>query len=273
VKELHLNGRSFDQLITLTPAFPMPLSNTLDSGAWNMFSVRESGRETNRFIINGIDWSDERDPASLLPRKERAGNCWAWKSCGIQCLNGHLRRRVWKTGRRSDQYRHVFGEQTKSRSVFEYLPQHELDAPAIIFDKPLRSSVQTQSIWRVSGRPAQKDKLFLFGTYEGSRSGYRVRAPRLCRAGVLARVFSRTRPARVLLLIEDARIGRCVQWRRFGRAGPSTPTAESHTLMHRRIRPTTGEHTRRPRRERPWRAHAPGTTEALERDNRSWNPS
>src|SRR5213594_285009 len=39
VKELPLNGRSFDQLITLNAGVSNATSNTLDSGAWNMFSV------------------------------------------------------------------------------------------------------------------------------------------------------------------------------------------------------------------------------------------
>src|SRR3989475_6303937 len=56
VKELPLNGRSFDQLITLNVGVSNATSNTLDSGAWNMFSVAGKRPETNRFIINGVDW-------------------------------------------------------------------------------------------------------------------------------------------------------------------------------------------------------------------------
>src|SRR2546428_11934855 len=56
VKELPLNGRSFDQLITLNVGVSNATSNTLDSGNWNMFSVAGKRPETNRFIINGIDW-------------------------------------------------------------------------------------------------------------------------------------------------------------------------------------------------------------------------
>src|SRR5712691_9432246 len=56
VKELPLNGRSFDQLITLNVGVSNATSNTLDSGNWNMFSVAGKRPETNRFIINGVDW-------------------------------------------------------------------------------------------------------------------------------------------------------------------------------------------------------------------------
>src|SRR5437762_2801806 len=56
VKELPLNGRSFDQLITLNVGVSNATSNTLDSGAWNMFSVSGTRPETNRYTINGVDW-------------------------------------------------------------------------------------------------------------------------------------------------------------------------------------------------------------------------
>src|SRR3989475_4458305 len=57
VKELPLNGRSFDQLLTLNVGVSNTTSNTLNGGTWNMFSVAGKRPETNRFILNGIDWA------------------------------------------------------------------------------------------------------------------------------------------------------------------------------------------------------------------------
>src|SRR6266853_4273662 len=56
VKDLPLNGRSFDQLLTLNVGVSNATSNTLNSGNWNMFSVAGERQETNRFLINGVDW-------------------------------------------------------------------------------------------------------------------------------------------------------------------------------------------------------------------------
>src|SRR5215470_14959995 len=56
VKELPLNGRSFDNLITLNVGISNATSNTLDGGAWNMFSLAGKRPETNRYTINGVDW-------------------------------------------------------------------------------------------------------------------------------------------------------------------------------------------------------------------------
>src|SRR5207247_8721989 len=43
-------------LITLNGGISNATSNTLDSGAWNMFSVSGKRPETNRYTINGVDW-------------------------------------------------------------------------------------------------------------------------------------------------------------------------------------------------------------------------
>src|SRR5256712_5514122 len=56
LKELPLNGRRFDNLITLNVGVSNATSNTLDSGAWNMFSVAGKRPETNRDTINGVEW-------------------------------------------------------------------------------------------------------------------------------------------------------------------------------------------------------------------------
>src|SRR5215472_2651762 len=56
VKELPLNGRSFDQLLTLNPGTANNTSNTFGGNSWSAFSVAGKRPETNRFIINGIDY-------------------------------------------------------------------------------------------------------------------------------------------------------------------------------------------------------------------------
>src|SRR5207245_6820485 len=48
IKELPLNGRSFDNLILLNAGVSNATSNTLDGGAWNMFSVAAKRPATNR---------------------------------------------------------------------------------------------------------------------------------------------------------------------------------------------------------------------------------
>ncbi len=71
VKELPLNGRSFDQLITLNVGVSNASSTTIDHGAWNMLSAPGKRPESNRFIINGIDWPG-RNATGLFTAPEGA---------------------------------------------------------------------------------------------------------------------------------------------------------------------------------------------------------
>src|SRR6266446_4046483 len=56
VKDLPLNGRSFDQLLTLNVGVINNSSNMGGGGGFPAFSVAGKRQETNRFLINGIDW-------------------------------------------------------------------------------------------------------------------------------------------------------------------------------------------------------------------------
>src|SRR5438093_3768287 len=55
IKDLPLNGRSFDQLLTMNVGVSNSSTNTLNNG-WTAFSVAGKRPETNRFVINGIDY-------------------------------------------------------------------------------------------------------------------------------------------------------------------------------------------------------------------------
>src|SRR5260370_732807 len=54
IKDLPLNGRSFDQLLTLNTGTTNNGTNVLN-GQWTAFSVAGKRPESNRFTINGID--------------------------------------------------------------------------------------------------------------------------------------------------------------------------------------------------------------------------
>src|SRR5712691_113975 len=57
VKDLPLNGRSFDQLLTLNTGVVNNSSNIGGgTGGFTGFSVAGKRPETNRFLINGVDW-------------------------------------------------------------------------------------------------------------------------------------------------------------------------------------------------------------------------
>src|SRR4029077_18256354 len=56
IKDLPLNGRSFDQLLTLNTGVVNNSSNMGQGNGFTNFSVAGKRQETNRFLINGVDW-------------------------------------------------------------------------------------------------------------------------------------------------------------------------------------------------------------------------
>src|SRR5207244_5564992 len=65
IKELPLNGRSFDQLLTLNTGIANSSTNTLNN-QWTAFSVAGKRPETNRFVINGIDYIGGNAPGLFI---------------------------------------------------------------------------------------------------------------------------------------------------------------------------------------------------------------
>src|SRR5712691_1491408 len=56
VKDLPLNGRSFDQLLAMNVGVVNNTQNMGGGGGFPAFSVAGKRQETNRFMINGVDW-------------------------------------------------------------------------------------------------------------------------------------------------------------------------------------------------------------------------
>jgi len=102
VKELPLNGRSFDQLLALNVGVVNNTSN-MGGGGYPGFSVAGHRTETNRFLINGVDWIGGQAAAVFVTR-DRGG-------AGIQRPRAHLWGRVWETGRRAGQHCDLVGNE------------------------------------------------------------------------------------------------------------------------------------------------------------------
>src|SRR5213594_2926652 len=167
VKELPLNGRSFDQLIALNAGVSNATSNTLNGNTWNMFSVAGKRPETNRFIINGIDWVGPSSTGQFITPYGVSGQL-----LGVEAVR--------EFNVLTDTYGAEYGKRAGGQvsivttsgtnqlhgSAFEYLRNSALDARNF-FDQtngapPYRRNQFGGSL----GGPIKKDKMFLFGTYE-----------------------------------------------------------------------------------------------------------
>src|SRR5881628_2686920 len=168
VKELPLNGRSFDQLITLNVGVSNATSNTLDSGNWNMFSVAGKRPETNRFIINGIDWVGGNANGQYITPEGASRQMLGVEA--IREFNVLTATYSAEYGKRAGGQINIVttsGTNQLHGSAFEYLRNSALDARNF-FDQTIGAPpFKRNQFGGALGGPLKKDKMFLFGTYEG----------------------------------------------------------------------------------------------------------
>src|SRR5882762_14356 len=168
VKELPLNGRSFDQLITLNVGVSNATSNTLDSGNWNMFSVAGKRPETNRFIINGVDWVGGNANGQYITPEGASRQMLGVEA--IREFNVLTATYSAEYGKRAGGQINIVttsGTNQLHGSAFEYLRNSALDARNF-FDQTIGAPpFKRNQFGGALGGPLRKDKMFLFGTYEG----------------------------------------------------------------------------------------------------------
>jgi hypothetical protein len=173
VKELPLNGRSFDQLIQLNPASVSYTTQrsggvgTSNSSVGNMYSVSGRRPQDNLFLLNGIEYTG----ASLI-------NVTPGGTSG-QLLGVDAVREFNVV---SDTYGANYGKRAGAQisiitasggnkvhgSVYEFLRNSALDARNY-FDQAQIPEFQRNNFGAALGGPVRHDKLFGFGNYEGYR--------------------------------------------------------------------------------------------------------
>lgn len=173
VKELPLNGRSFDQLLMLNPAavnYTTQRSGgvgTSNSSVGNMFSVSGRRPQDNLFLLNGIEYTG----ASLI--NVTPGGT-SGQLLGVEAVR--------EFNVVSDTYGANYGKRPGAQisiitasgtnqlhgSVYEFLRNSTLDARNY-FDQAQIAPFQRNDFGAALGGPLRRDKLFLFGNYEGYR--------------------------------------------------------------------------------------------------------
>jgi hypothetical protein len=173
VKELPLNGRSFDGLMTLNPAtvnYTAERSGSIgtsNSSVGNMFAVDGHRPQDNLFLLNGIEYTG----ASLI-------NVTPGGTSG-QLLGVDAVREFNVV---SDAYGASYGKREGAQvsivtmsgtnqlhgAAYEFLRNSALDARNY-FDQGSIPEFQRNQFGGSLGGPIRKDKLLLFGNYEGYR--------------------------------------------------------------------------------------------------------
>lgn len=173
VKELPLNGRSFDQLLSLNAAtvnYTTQRSGGVgssNSSVGNMFSVSGRRPQDNLFLLNGIEYTG----ASLI--NVTPGGT-SGQLLGVEAVR--------EFNVVSDTYGANYGKRTGAQvsiitasgsnqlhgSVYEFLRNSALDARNY-FDQAQIPPFQRNDFGAAAGGPLRRDRLFVFGNYEGYR--------------------------------------------------------------------------------------------------------
>src|SRR5215813_13485490 len=176
IKELPLNGRSFDNLITLNPGsinYTYKSPGTVTSQG-NTFSVAGRRPLENIFLLNGVEYTG----SSQLAVTPGGVSGYLLGIDGVREFNV-------LSGTYSAEYGKRAGAQVTAvtqsgtnqfhGSVFEFLRNSALDARNI-FDLSSTPGVESQAapfrrnqFGASGGGPIKKDRLFFFGNYEGFR--------------------------------------------------------------------------------------------------------
>jgi hypothetical protein len=172
IKDLPLNGRSFDQLLTLNVG---TVNNQSNSGWSSSFSVAGKRTETNRFTINGVDYVGDNPTGQFNAPSGTSGQLLGVDAVREYNVVGHTYGAEY--GKRAGGQITVVtssGTNQLHGTVFEYLRNNKLDArnffttaeaPAPTPVPPFKRNQFGGSL----GGPIKRDKMFVFGNYEGFR--------------------------------------------------------------------------------------------------------
>jgi len=173
IKDLPLNGRSFDLLLTLNPGvvnFTWEKTGGIgvsNSTTGNNFSVSGNRPQQNLFLLNGVEFTGAAEN-NMQPGGTSG------ELLGVDAVREF---NVLRDSYGAEYGKHPAGQiiiVTQSGtnqihgSAYEFLRNNVLDAPNY-FDQGSAPPFQRNQFGTSLGGPLQRDKTFLFGNYEGLR--------------------------------------------------------------------------------------------------------
>src|SRR6266699_3090194 len=177
IRDLPLNGRSYDQLALLQPGVVTMGAGlagaAFDYGTGTRFSVSGSRSYANSFVLDGTDINDHANgtPGGAAGTNLGVDGILEFKinTSVSPAEYGRSSGGVISAASRS-------GTNSLHGSAFEFLRNNALDSPGY-FDAVSHGGTGTIAPYRRNqfggglGGPIKKDKTFFFGTYEGLRLG------------------------------------------------------------------------------------------------------
>src|ERR1019366_8768697 len=175
VKDLPLNGRSFDNLIALNPgainysALKSPNTSTSNG---NTFSVAGRRTSENLFLLNGVEYMG----SSQLAVTPGGTSGYLLGIDGIREFNVLTDTYSAEYGKRAGAQVSVVTQSGTNEfhgTAFEFVRNSAFDSPGP-FDHGTVPSFRRNQFGGAAGGPLKRDRLFLFGNYEGFRQALAV---------------------------------------------------------------------------------------------------
>ena len=175
VKDLPLNGRSFDNLITLnagTINYSSMKSAQTSTSDGNTFSVAGRRTQENLFLLNGVEYTG----SSQLAVTPGGVSGELLGVDAVREFNVLTSAYPAEYGKRAGAQVIVVtqsGSNALHGTLFEFLRNSALDARNF-FDQASVPPFRRNQFGGALGGPLKKDKLFLFGNYEGFRQALAI---------------------------------------------------------------------------------------------------
>jgi hypothetical protein len=170
VKDLPLNGRSFDNLMSLNPGvinYGLKSANTSTSNG-NTFSVAGRRPADNLLLLNGIEYTG----SSQLAITPGGVSGYLLGIDAVREFNVQTDTYGAEYGKRSGAQVEVVtqsGTNALHGSLFEFLRNSDLDARSFFAQTSYEPPFRQNQFGGALGGPLKRNKLFLFGNYEGFR--------------------------------------------------------------------------------------------------------
>ena len=169
IKELPLNGRSFDDLITLNPGAINYTAKSLNTSTSNGNTFSVAGRRTseNLFLLNGVEYMG----SSQLGVTPGGTSGYLLGIDAVREFNVLTDTYSAEYGKRAGAQVSVVTQSGTNQfhgTIFEFLRNSALDSPGF-FDQGTVPPFRRNQFGAAAGGPLKKDRLFLFGNYEGFR--------------------------------------------------------------------------------------------------------
>src|SRR5579871_6900266 len=173
VKDLPLNGRSYDGLMALNPAVVNYTSErsggvgTSNSSLGNMFAVSGRRPQENLYLLNGIEYTGASE-INVTPGGASGQLLGVEAVREFNVVSDTYGAEYVKRPGGQVSIVTASGTNQLHGSVYEFLRNSDLDARNF-FDRGSIPQFQRNEFGGALGGPIVKDKLFIFGNYEGFR--------------------------------------------------------------------------------------------------------